>query len=439
MTNKAQVPPIAFLGAAESVLRLPNVGPNFVAYNVRQLRSDIVAPFYPLPVKGLQLLFGLYGPAKLDRWTLRFVNEETGLALTMSAGLQVFKASERPPIPGAVNVAPKPDNNPWWLLGLAFPDELALIEKPTRFAIYSIQDGAELWTGGLRFWAYDPEPLTPERVAALRTDPDATRSARIDLSCKVCSTRLGVYTALDRNSSPSDDLTWYQDLPDEFRCRCGKTVIDLKYLRRGFHAVLGERFTPDSENISVTRLYEVSNLEVVLDAFRHLLSVSGEEPRLQEFMVANPILLHMFSPRKLIPKAPILSRYYTDFAVITASGELVLIELEAATKRLLKKDGHQSADLTHAVGQVNDWLHEFRTHRLACLSNIGLKEEEVSRVRGLVIIGREGSAEPDHLRRFKAGMSGEVTVLTYDDLVAGLVTLIKEMRREYRPEQATGE
>lgn len=433
MRYSADTPPIAFLGVAESLLRLPNVHPLLAAYNIRQLRSDVVAPFYPLPVGGLYLVIAMYAPAGLDRWTLRFRNQESGAYFTISAQLRVFKASEQPPEPGATDVAPKQDFNPWVLAGVPFPKDFSIVEKPASFRVELVYDDAELWVGGLRFLAYEPEALTPERLAALRTDPHATKSASFKLGCKLCSSRLTAYTALDRAASPGPDAIWYEDLPDEFLCSCGKTVVDLSYLRRGFHAILGERFPSEGEGFSATRLYEISNLEVLLAAFDRVLSDSGGEPRLQEFIAANPVLLHMLAPRKLIPKAPILSRYQTDFAVLTASGELILVELESSAKRLLKRDGHHSAELTHAIGQVNDWLHEFRSHRLACLSNMGLKDEEVTRIRGLVIIGRESSVDPENLRRFKAGLSGDVSVLTYDDVRASLGELIKEMRRDYRP------
>ncbi len=391
-----------------------------------------MAPFYPLPVGGLNLVFAVYEPSGLDRWALRVTNEESGNHFTISAELQTFSASEDPPEPGAVNVAPLPAHNPWVLFGVPFPKDFAVVAKPTLLRVTCIQEDVELWTGGVRFLAYEPEPLSPERVAAIRTDPYAIKSAQFTLMCKVCESKITTYVSLDRSSVPKDPATWYEDLPKEFRCGCGQTVIDMSYLRRGFHAVLGERFAAEGEEIATTRLYELSSLEVLLEAFRHLLSQSQGESRLQAFITSNPVLLHMLSPRKLIPKAPILSKYQTDFAVLTASGELVLVELESDTKRLLKKDGHQSADLTHAIGQVQDWLHEFRTHRLACLSDMRLKDEEVTRVRGLVVIGREADDERENLRRLKAGMSGDVSLLTYDDLSASLAQLIREVGRDYR-------
>lgn len=434
MTSSVKVPAIAFLGVAESLLRLPNVHPLLAAYNLRQLRVDVVAPFYPLPVSGLILVFSLYGPSGLDRWALRFEDEESGSQFIISAEIQAFKASEDPPQPGSADVAPIPTHNPWVFFGVPFPKDFAVVAKPTLLRVTCIQeDGVELPTGGVRFLVYQPEPLSPERVAAIRTDPLATKSAQFTLACKVCDSKLTTYVALDRSSMSEGAAIWYEDLPKEFRCSCGQTVIDLSYLRRGFHAILGERFESEGGEITTTRLYELSSLEVLLEAFRRLLSESRGESRLQAFINSNPVLLHMLSPRKLIPKAPILSKFQTDFAVLTASGELVLVELESDTKRLLKRDGHQSADLTHAIGQVQDWLHEFRTHRLACLSDLRLKDEEVTKVRGLVIIGREADEERENLRRLKAGMSGDVGLLTYDDLSASLVQLIREVGRAYRP------
>jgi Domain of unknown function (DUF4263) len=122
-------------------------------------------------------------------------------------------------------------------------------------------------------------------------------------------------------------------------------------------------------------------------------------------------------------KPAILTRFKADFAIVTPQKELVLIEIERAGTRLLRKDGGQHADLTHAIGQIHSWLHEIDEHRLAVLDSLEIPREMVSKVRGVVIAGRDSGNDASHLRRLKGSDHGRVTLLTYDDLSAGLAVL----------------
>jgi Domain of unknown function (DUF4263) len=429
------VPPAAVLGVAGPFMKVRNVHPLFEAYNIHQLRTEVLAPFFPLPVRGLIIVLAVYSPGLPQELVLIFTNPDTQSSFSLNVSAVTFNSMNPPPL-GAVDVAPFRAHAPWLLFGVPFP--IALIEKPGQLRVTVRYDDREVWAGGLNFIAYEPEPLSLERIAALKSDPYGTKSARFSLSCKVCRDKITAFTGLDRTLPPGEeDAIWYADLPEFFECQCGQTSVSLSLLRRGFHAVLGERFICEEQELAITRLYELSSLEVIADSFAHVLESSTGESRLQEFLGSNPILLHFLAPKKTIAKAPILSKYQTDFAVLTASGELVLIELESDAKRLVRRNGHPTAELTHALSQVNDWLHEFRTHRLACLSNMQLKDEEVTRVRGLVVIGRQRGHNLEDLRRLKASNLGDVTLLTYDDLAANLAELIREVKRNYRPKPAS--
>ncbi|MCI5158052.1 MAG: DUF4263 domain-containing protein [Candidatus Electrothrix sp. AUS1_2] len=82
------------------------------------------------------------------------------------------------------------------------------------------------------------------------------------------------------------------------------------------------------------------------------------------------MLLHYLPSEKLFPKPPILTFFYADFAVVIPQRELILIELEKTTTRLMKKDGGVAAPLSHAFDQVRDWLHTVDEHRLAVLDSL---------------------------------------------------------------------
>jgi hypothetical protein len=139
------------------------------------------------------------------------------------------------------------------------------------------------------------------------------------------------------------------------------------------------------------------------------------------------LLLHQFPAERLFPKPPILTFFFADFAVVTPQRELILIELEKTSTRLLKKDGGVAADLSHAFDQVRDWLHTIDEHRLAVLDSLKIDREQVSIVRGVVIAGRDIGYDAHHLRKLKGTDWGRVALLTYDDLAFALDVLIRRM------------
>jgi hypothetical protein len=83
----------------------------------------------------------------------------------------------------------------------------------------------------------------------------------------------------------------------------------------------------------------------------------------------------------------------------------------------------QHAELTQAIGQVQCWLHEANEHRQALLDSLGIARETVSRVRGVVIAGRDAGNDASQLRRLKGSDLGQVALLTYDDVAASLAKL----------------
>lgn len=168
-------------------------------------------------------------------------------------------------------------------------------------------------------------------------------------------------------------------------------------------------------------------LSRVLSDFGALLSEEPEEARVQKFIEDNGVLLHRFSPRTIVKKAPILNLHQTDFAIMSETSELLLVEIERPSSRLLRKDGGRSADMTHAFDQVNDWLDVVRNHRETCIQSMRLCPQDVSAVRGVVIMGRDAQCTRTDLRKLKATDFGEVALLTYDDLLGSLRALIRSL------------
>jgi hypothetical protein len=122
-----------------------------------------------------------------------------------------------------------------------------------------------------------------------------------------------------------------------------------------------------------------------------------------------------------------LTRYIADFAILSPQRELILIEIEPPKVKLLRKNGDHAASLTHAVNQVQNWLQVASDHRNAFLSELKLDVGAVGTIRGVVIAGRDKGYDGAHLRQLKSVFSGNIIVLTYDDLLGSLTTLIEQI------------
>jgi Domain of unknown function (DUF4263) len=246
----------------------------------------------------------------------------------------------------------------------------------------------------------------------------------MELACKECPDKFRVYAALERTSTAEQDgWAWFHDIPDIFQCRCGKLRYDLISIRRNLHTALYSSATSTETDIELVPHYEKSALSTVVLEFRKLLDSDPAEEKIQNFIEDNLVVLHQFAWVKVFPKPPLLSLYKADFAIVTPQRELILIEIERASTRLMTKGGGEAGPFRHAVDQVHSWLHVADEHRLAVLDSMKIGRDEVGAIRGVVIAGRDAGYDAELMRRFKGINRGRVSALTYDDLLSSLLAL----------------
>ena len=154
---------------------------------------------------------------------------------------------------------------------------------PGRYLIYEgATEDTEKLIGEFYCIAFDPPPLTTERVAAIKSDPRAMKAIRITLSCKECQRKIQMYAALERSSPlEAEGYTWYTDLPDAFRCSCGKTDIDLRSTRKNLFGYLGEVVSVPDQALNYVPLYEKTTLDNIRREFVHLLNITPKEEVVQ--------------------------------------------------------------------------------------------------------------------------------------------------------------
>jgi len=196
------------------------------------------------------------------------------------------------------------------------------VPKPGKFSVIQVKDGLEIPIGGFQVIHIEAPPLTADRIAAIRSDPRAAKSMRIQLGCKRCPATYRVYFGLDRDPKlEAEGWRWSPEIQDtEFKCTCGVGTVELRYVKSGLVALLGR--PSEQTDLNIVPLYERSALQQVRDKFHDLLNSEPQEERIQRFITDNPILLHMFSAVNLIPKPSIGTKFAADFAILDARGRL---------------------------------------------------------------------------------------------------------------------
>jgi Domain of unknown function (DUF4263) len=154
----------------------------------------------------------------------------------------------------------------------------------------------------------------------------------------------------------------------------------------------------------------------LLGEFKVLLDSNPErEQALQTFLQKHPVLLcptHVQMWPKLAFGATV-----TDFVFRDATHEYLLVELERSTLQLFRQDGHPTADLTHAQGQIIDWKRYLEDNLHTAQRELGLVGISTN-PGGLLVIGRSHSLLPKDRRKLQTMMneSPKLRIMTYDDV-----------------------
>lgn len=427
MTSVEKADQVIFLGWAERAALVRDLGTQLLKWNVLGLKPVILVNFFPV---------------RLNSWVMGFAIR---LATDLKLDLRIKSADQTKEI-GSINIKaaitaepPHEVREPNILSVMDMPLGWAptffpldgppiIISEPGQYlVIRHKEDGPEDIIGEFVVALVEPIPLTPERIAAIKSNPNAAKAIRVEIGCTKCSSKLKAYAGLERlPKQEAEGYAWYQDIPDSFQCECGATNFDMTTMKRNLFAPIGQ-IRRDNEDLRYEPRYEESALDNLLTDFIRLLNKKPSEEVLQKFIEQNPILLHQFPAEKLFVKPPILTFFNADFAIVTPQKELILVEIEKAQTRLLKKDGGEAAELRHAFDQVTNWLHTVNEHFLAVLDSLGIERSTVSIVRGIVIAGRDQGYDREHLRRLKGVDRGRVHLLTYDDVASGLAAVIRRM------------
>lgn len=305
------------------------------------------------------------------------------------------------------------------LSAVSIPD--AVFFRPGTY-VADVEIDGNRYRAGSFIMAHTPAlPLTEERIRAIKSDPEAVKGVLFELSCKQCGATLKTEAKLERSAAKTEYI-WYEDLENSYECECGKVKFDLVYLRENLHGLLGRKQSPLTLEAGLERQYTSGALRKISDDFWKVIGAEKTETKIleqvvQEYMEQNPLTLAMFSPQLIKKKAPATAAYRTDFVIYDNSKRLVLVEIERPGLRLFTKSGQVAAPLTHAFGQVEDWLMRARRNRLGLIDDLGMKGfgiDDVQGIRGVVIAGRSRVENGPQMEKLHG--RNDIDFFTYDDL-----------------------
>lgn len=184
--------------------------------------------------------------------------------------------------------------------------------------------------------------------------------------------------------------------------------------------LLDKRLRPDSTPDVISKLYEFYlGLSMLVQNDR------TKERELHEFILNHPIALdpiglHIQSEVKLGNEYRVDLVIQYDFT----SRRILLVELERANLSIFTKSGRPRAKVTHAQQQVEDWLRWWRENP----GKVPHPLDSSLPVEGLVVIGRSiNMSEDDKKRLLHLNHNRRVKVITYDDLLNQIESLIRNL------------
>jgi hypothetical protein len=126
----------------------------------------------------------------------------------------------------------------------------------------------------------------------------------------------------------------------------------------------------------------------------------------------------------------VLTKKKADFGILTSQKVFYLIEIEKPKTRLTSHDGSISSEIQKGANQIRDWKLVVDNHRLALLSELDLKENQVHEIRYLLIGGlarRTNAAGLTKLRRNP--FAPNTDFYCFDELGSFLHTFAADLRR----------
>ncbi len=158
--------------------------------------------------------------------------------------------------------------------------------------------------------------------------------------------------------------------------------------------------------------------------FQRQLAQATREQDVQAFLEREPMMLvqHLGGGhgRWVIPRKRLGAEHVTDFMIgerDSAGWGWQAVELESPHARMFTKNGDPTAQLTHAIRQIEDWRDWLTRNASYAARDLGLTDVRPD-LPGLVLIGRRANEDPATKNRLRQMMvQRRIQIHTYDFLL----------------------
>jgi hypothetical protein len=219
--------------------------------------------------------------------------------------------------------------------------------------------------------------------------------------------------------------------------------------------------TLGQKNYQTIASNEAEKYRYLYQEFSQLMNdCSTTELKLQDFLHQNDILKLLFPKYVYVIKEPSIIgldtktsqkteiRKKPDFLCIDADGHIDVIELKDSKKDLLRealyrKNYVPSRELSSSIVQIEHYIHQLskkserneeslNEEHTKRLKQIGIEKIKVVNPKGVLIIGRDCNPEQKiDLEIIKRHYKNISDIITYDDLLRRLQTLVKSFSMQY--------
>ena len=292
-----------------------------------------------------------------------------------------------------------------------------------KLSVHSQEPGVYRDIVASRIW-FQATNIAPQEPNPLGAKPFCLLSVRNQLNLELH----GVMVSNSENPGPEQPFIACSTLRLLAGWECIEVFpgLDLGPWNADFAPLWAESDILGAILIAQTTDAQLSNLDPRASARRLYASLLGEfkalldsnperEQILQTFLQKNPVLVCP-THTQMWPKLQ-LGATVTDFVFRDATHEYLLVELERSTLPLFRKDGHPTADLTHAHGQIVDWKRYLEDNLQTVQRELGLIGITPN-PNGLLVIGRSHSLLPRDRRKLQTmtSESPKLRIMTYDDV-----------------------
>jgi len=190
-------------------------------------------------------------------------------------------------------------------------------------------------------------------------------------------------------------------------------------------------FVPESPTTTEGALKGAKRIDIAIEAFARMVDRPDvhEKRDVHPFLAEHTYFLH--PALETIVSEPALgvgTEFRPDFIIREATGDYILVEIENPKRPLFTKRGDFTAEVSHAVQQVEDWQEWLEQN----LPTAQRHYPDIVSPRGLIVMGRRSNLnqkERQKLVRRNINTRGRLEILTYDELIARTRAYLAGVRR----------